>query len=408
MKYRVLMVGLLALGLSVVPAAVGATTLAADSVEAKYRGHLGRFDDGETEGVPKGSIRSYTLRLVPWPAGVTSLTVLIENKTPELAYVHRESVTFTADDRRKWQHVKVTGLAEGTVTLDHTIQNHPGALTSESASLTFDVEGGRSQACTYERVKRTVLKNTHIGDIFSPGKLDPACLLVDELNGGYTSYAYPFEAFEYVDTAVEHYSWAIIYVSPENKVNAVGLKNRDNVGLSVTAGSDLKAGIFSNPPVLVGESFREYFEGRNLRKSSCGFSAVERLIESAYSTDFDGTLLGWDRGCLDENRGDWDSLILRVAQEVVLTLTYKESVYSVFVDSTQVSDGWVKFIIPTPGQNNKARQYDNRALLQEVSVGANMDGVMLNNDRDNRHFVSFERGTHPLPTIARPSPFIAD
>ena len=184
MKYRVLMVGLLALGLSVVPAAVGATTLAADSVEAKYRGHLGRFDDGETEGVPKGSIRSYTLRLSPWPAGVTSLTVLIENKTPELAYVHRESVTFTADDRRKWQHVKVTGLAEGTVTLDHTIQNHPGALTSDSVSLTFDVEGGRSQTCTYERVKRTVLKNTRIGDIFSPGKLDSACLLVDELAGG--------------------------------------------------------------------------------------------------------------------------------------------------------------------------------------------------------------------------------
>ena len=188
----------------------------------------------------------------------------------------------------------------------------------------------------------------------------------------------------------------------------MGLKHRKNVGALQSGGDDLLAGTVATPPTPVGESFWEYFEGRNLRKSSCGFSAVETLIASAYSTDFDGTLLGWDRGCLDEDREDWDSPILRVAQEVVLTLTYKESVYSVFVESTQVSDGWVKFIIPTELRSDKARQYDNAALLQEVSVGANMDGVMLNNDRDNRHFVSFERGTHPLPTIARPSPFVAD
>lgn len=406
MKYRVLMVGLLALGLSVVPAAVGATTLAADSVEAKYRGHLGRFVDGETEGVPKGSIRSYTLRLVPWPAGVTSLTVLIENKTPELAYVHRESVTFTADNHRK-RNVKVTGLAEGTVTLDHTIQNHPDALTDDSVSLTFDVEAGRSQACTYERVKRSVLKNTRIGDIFSPGKLDSACLLVDELNGGYTSYAYPFEAFEYVDTVADHYSWAVIYVSPEDKVNGVALKNRKNVGTLQTAGGDLLAGILDGTPE--GESFWEHFEGRNLRKSSCGFSAVERLITSAYSTDFDGTLLGWDRGCLDEERGDWDSDTLRVAQEVVLTLTYKDSVYSVFVESIQVSDGKAKFLIAKAYPNSKALQYDNQAFYQEVSVSTSLDNGRLEREgADGLHFVSFLRGTHSLPTIARPSPFVAD
>ena len=66
---------------------------------------------------------------------------------------------------------------------------------------------------------------------------------MDELAGGYTSYAYPFEAFEYVDTTVDHYSWAIIYVSPEDKVNGVALKNRKNVGELQTAGRDLLAGI---------------------------------------------------------------------------------------------------------------------------------------------------------------------
>ena len=250
--------------------------------------------------------------------------------------------------------------------------------------------------------------NVRIGDIFSPGKLDSACLLVDELAGGYTSYAYPFEAFEYVDTTVDHYSWAIIYVSPENKVDGVTLKHRENVGLLQTAGRDLLAGVLASPPTPVGESFWEYFEGRNLRKSSCGFSAVETLIASAYSTDFDGTLLGWDRGCLDEEREDWDSAILRVAQEVVLTLTHNDSVYSVFVESIQVSDGRVKFTIPVPEQNNKARQYDNRAFSREVSVGTDIDGIRLERDGTNgQYYVAFSR-TDPLPTIARPSPFVAD
>ena len=68
-----------------------------------------------------------------------------------------------------------------------------------------------------------------------------------------------------------------------------------------------------------------------------------------------------------------------MAQEVVLTLTYKEqSVYSVFVDQRSPGDnGRVAFISfrPYPNSNAKARQYDNGALLREVSVGTDMGGM---------------------------------
>ena len=398
----------LALGFSALlmlaPSPVRAQTV---SVELKFGGHLGGQTNGVNRSVPKGSTRSYTVRLASWPAGAgASVTVLIDPPSSGLVHLHKEQLVFTQSNHRKRKHVKVTGVTEGTVTVSHTIEGHPSALDASPSSVTFDVAAGKGYDCTNRAVRRHVLLRP-VDGVFIPGKLDEDCAVVSEFtnqNGTYTRYAYPFEVFEYVDDEANHYAWVVLVVDAEHNIQGVSIRLRDKLHLNNNNG---RLSVSRYDSIEPGETFWSYFaESRNFRKSTCGFSALETFLADAYEQEeyLDATSFGWDRGCLIDEGKTYKGIV--VAQPVSMSVTYLETVYDVLIDRVLVSTGNVKFVLSD--NPNHVVGYDNQALMDvfpSSKVGLDSGGA-LDKSRGNEYQIVFHQasGDQP-PTISRPSPF---
>ena len=391
--------------LMLAPGPVRAQTV---SVELKFGGHLGGQTNGVNRSVPKGSTRSYTVRLASWPAGAgASVTVLIDPPSSGLVHLHKEQLVFTQSNHRKRKHVKVTGVAEGTVTVSHTIEGHPSALDASPSSVTFDVAAGKGYDCTNRAIRRHVLTRP-IGGVFIPGKLDEDCAVVSEFtnqSGTYTRYAYPFETFEYVDDKANHYAWAVIIVDAEHNIGAVSIRSRDKLhedfdtdGLSVHK---------HKPDLEPRETFWSYFaESRNFRKSPCGFSALETFLADAYGQQgtLDATSFGWDRGCLIDEGKHYKGIV--AAQPVSMSVTYLETTYDVLIDRVMVEAEILRFTLSTTREHIVG--YDNKALIDVFSGdGMNLDsGGALSRTNQGQYRITFDRTAgDQLPTISRPSPF---
>ncbi len=389
------------------PGSVRAETV---SVELRFGGHLGGLTDGELRSVPKGSTRSYTVRLASWPAAVgTSVTVQIDKPSSGLAYLHTEQLVFTQSNHRKRQHVKVTGVTEGTVTIGHTIEGHPGALDSNPSSVTFKVAAGKSQECTYRAVKRHILQRP-LESVFIPGKLDETCAVVSQFsnnNGDYTQYAYPFGAFEYVNDEARHYSWAMLIVDAEHNIEGVSMRLRDALH-KAEHGQNTGLDISRYELIEPGETFWSYFaESRNLRKSACGFSALEALILYAHNLEggenFDATSFGWDRGCLVDEGKSYQGIT--AAQPVSMPVTYQDIVYDILIDHVRIYAGSIKFVLSTDREKNTG--YDNSDLIDVFPSGQanlNSGGALNYQSASDEYRIVFDGDDAP-PTISRPSPF---
>ena len=386
------------------PGSIRAETV---SVRLQFGGHLGGLTDGVPRSVPKGSTRSYTVRLASWPAGVgESVTVLIGKPSSGLAYLHKEQLVFTQSNHRKRRHVKVTGVTEGTVTIDHTIEGHPSALDSNRSSVTFEVAAGKSQECTYKAVKRHILQRPVSGE-FIPGKLDEECAIVSHLtnqNGDYIRYAYPFEAFEYMDDRALHYAWIVLITDEEHNIEGVTMRLRDALHVQGHNSVEPTASRYMTN-LEPGETFWSYFaESRNFRKSTCGFSALETFLPYAYSHPpgiLDGTPFGWDRGCLVDEGKNYSGIT--AAQPVSMSVTYLDTVYDILIDRIRIKSETVRFILSD--DRTKSTGYDNMAFIDLLANDANLDSGGALNKGDGEYWISFSEADAALPTISRPSPF---
>ena len=371
MKYLVLLFGALVLwGPGTAQAQDNTSPTVSDppAYTLKFGGRLGKTVNDETMGVKEGATNSYTIRLTKKPA--QTVTVQIDNQYPNLAHVYVSQVVLTPERWKVPKRIRVKGLEEGTVTLVHTIT---GATTAGGNSITFDVEAGAGRACTYEHVKKHAVSKK-IGSIFAPGQLDSACETKTALPGGYTRYVYPFEAYTYHRTQAVHYSHAVLTVDAGHKLVGVTLRNRSAL-VHEADNSHGHQALTTFMPGSSEQSILSYLEdqdGIRVRKSSCGYTSLLDLFdysenlstEGAWEEQFDGTFIGWQRGCLHDpfsNTGVLNGL--RLMQPALLSVRHGDTTYLVHSYMVELMGGIYRFHLSA---GSTVLGYDNRVFINAL------------------------------------------